>query len=501
MPTGGVDFLAGAGALASVFGEAAPIVGLGLAGAETGAGIGGITSAITGGNIGQGILHGAEAGGLTGGGIGIGGEIAGGLGAGAGSLGAIAGSGLGGAAGGALGGVATGGNPVLGALEGGVAGGISGSGILNSSSGTSTDATGTPNPTGQPSGVPASAQSAGNLGGGTSGAGGGAAPSGVTPDYGLPPGSQDLYPSSVSSGTPLSSVGSLVTNSGNFGTGNVGSNLSSGVNSQTDSLLNSFAQEQGAAAPVTDSLSPSVISASNAASPTGTDISLQQPSTFANLTGGTSPIDQSVSPSLASAGNAASGGAAAKAPNSIGELFQPGGFTLGNVGTALANNIAPLAAAGGIGLDALKGNKQSGAEKNITAQAGQESAQGQQLENYLQTGTLPAGMQAGVNQNLQSTIASIKSRYASMGMSGSSAEAQDIANAQSQAQAASAQMQEQLLSTGIQETGMSSQLYSELLKNSMANDTNLSNAIASFAAAASGGGDFGKGGSYHLVQG
>lgn len=353
---------------------------------------------------------------------------------------------------------------------------------------TPTDATGTPNPTGQPSGVPVSAQSAGNLGGGSSGGGGGAAPPSVT-DYGP---FQNVA-NQINNTGGLSSIGTPASSS------NLpGGNLSSGVNSQTDSLLNSFASEQASAAPVTDSLSPSVISASNAASPNGTDISLNQPSKFANIIGSTSPVNQSISPSLSSAGNAA-GGATAKASNSIGDLISHPSWE--NAGSALLANGAPLIAAGGVGLDALKGNKQSGAEKNLAAQAGQLSAQGQQLENYLQTGTLPPGEQAGVNQALQSAIASIKSRYASMGMSGSSAEQQDIANAQQQAQAATAQMQEQLLSTGINETGMSSQLYSELLKNSMANDTNLSNAIASFSSAAAGGGDLGKGGSYHLVQG
>lgn len=394
---------------------------------------------------------------------------------------------------------------------------------VSTGGGTFTDPTSAvTNPALQPSGVSASTPSAGVSGGGASG--GASAPSSLTPDTGDVTNqfAQGLGGSNATSWNTGTQLGGLVNNTGDLsgvgtaasssnllGTPGVGESGTFNVNNPSGSTslsdLGSNAPPNYAGGKDTGLLSP----VTNAFSgPQSADTLAANNETFnnlpsTNLTGGASS-DQSAS--LTSAGQAANspapaGGPAAKAPNSIGALFQDGGLTLGNVGTALANNIAPLAAAGGIGLDALKGNPKSGAQLSQNAIAAQEQGQGAQLENYLQTGTLPAGEQAGVNQALQSAIASIKSQYASMGMSGSSAEQQDIANAQSQAQAASAQMQEQLLSTGINETGMSSQLYSELLKNQMASDTNLSNAVANFASAAGGGGNFGKGGQTITIGG
>lgn len=379
-------------------------------------------------------------------------------------------------------------------------GGSGAGGVPTSTGGIPTDASS--NPTAQPSGVPVSAQTAGNLGGGASG--GAAAPAGYSADTGLP---TNFDTSSLDNTiNSLQNTGSPLTNSGNVGTGTVGTpsignagtfNISNPSGTPSISDLGSNIQSGGSTGSTLGDIGNTISGGSNTPSPAtvaaneNTFSSL--PSSVPNLSGG----QDSISPSLASAGNAA-GSAAVKTPNSIGEFISHP--SLGNLGTALESNVSPLIAAGGIGLDALKGNKQSGAEKNIEAQAGQLGAQGTQLQNYLQTGTLPAGEQAGVNQALQSAIASIKSRYASMGMSGSSAEQQDIANATQQAQAATAQMQEQLLSTGINETGMSSQLYSELLKSLMANDSSLSGAIANFASAAAGGGNFGKGGQIVLQQ-
>lgn len=404
---------------------------------------------------------------------------------------------------------------------------FSGTGAGGVPSSTATTPSSATNPTAQPSNVPASTQSAGVFGGGA--AGGASAPAGFTPDSGDVTNqfAQGLGGQpSLTTGTQL---GSLVNNTGSLqdvgtsasstnlpGTSGVGEsgtfNVSnpSGTPSLSDFGTNappnfSGGQNTGLLSPVTNVF---------AGSPSADTLAANN-ETFGNLpnVGGSGSLNSAANAAggtvdangnLVAGGNpsaASSGLGGAKPPNSIGQLFQPGGFTGSNVLSALGNNIGPLAAAGGIGLDALRGEHQTAADKAIAGQASALGGQGQQLENYLQTGTLPAGEQAGVTQALDSAIASIKSRYASMGMSGSSAEQQDIAAAQGQAQAAAAQMQEQLLSTGISETGMSSQLYSELLKNSMANDTNLSGAIANFASAAAGGGNFGKGGQTITIGG
>ncbi len=295
-----------------------------------------------------------------------------------------------------------------------------------------------------PSGVPANTPSAGGAGGGASG--GATAPPSVSSNF-----DTSSLDNTVNS---LQNTGSPLTNSGNVGAGTVGTpSVSSNISSQ-------FAQAAGGAPQLN--------------------------------TGGIDSLANSANSSLSSAS-----GEAAKAPNSIGQFLAPGGQTLANAGNILASNPGAAISAAGLGLDALKGNQVSGAEKNLAAQASQQGQQGAQLEQYLQTGTLPPGEQAGVNQALDSAIASIKSRYASMGMSGSSAEQQDIAAAQSQAQAASAQMAEQLLATGINETGMSSKLYDEIVKNQMANDTALQSAFNNFSSAAAGGGGLNsRGGSW-----
>lgn len=439
-----------AGAISSVLAPA-------LIGGAGGAALGGVEGAVTGGNVGQDILHGAEGGALTGGGIGLGGNLLGS------SIGAVGADALGGAAGGALGGKLTGGNPLTGALEGGVSGGIAGA----------------------LSGAPASTGAAPAGGGPGAGAGGLAPPPGITPDTGLPnfdtssldntvKGLQNTgsistsvpessvgqsfegtsVPGEINTGS-LSSVGSSLTNSSNVGSGTVGSqNLSSGIGS---GLTPQFAQGIGGA--------PSLNS------------------------GG---IDALASGGAGSSSLASAASEAAKAPTSFDNFLDKP-----RVGTAFdvvkANPGAAISAAG-LGLDALKGNQVSGAEKNLQAEAGGLAGQGQQLEGYLQSGNLPPGLQQGITQASDSAKATIRSQYAARGMSGSSAEQQDLAAVDERAQAQGAQMAMQLLQTGISETGMASGLYEQLLNQNLANDKGLSSAIANFATAASGGGQSGRGG-------
>ena len=327
--------------------------------------------------------------------------------------------------------------------------------------------------TGAPTNLPANTTSAGAMAGGTPGGGGGAAGAGIITDPAATgtladtstlPGSSSGLPSGVTdaanignaaSQVPSAQSPSLSTSPGNPQLGN----LSQGTQNFISGIT-----------PADNALNPSIIAASNEATPGGASINNDtQQGFWSNLTGSDTPVPQAnglnpvSSPSLQSAGAAAN---AAPPGNSIlNAINGTGGW-----GTALANNAGSLAAAAGIGLAALRNKNNStstggvgtGAGANIDAIANQQQAQGTQLQSYLQTGTLPPGLQAGIDQQVQSAIATIKSRYASMGMSGSSAEQQDIANAQAQGQAAAAQQAEQLLSTGINETGMASTLYNQI---------------------------------------
>jgi hypothetical protein len=513
MPTGGVDVLVAAGLSDAAASAVAGVVGTALESGAIGAGVGGLVGGVEDG--GKGILKGAEAGGITGLGVGAGGAIGGAAIGGAG-IGGISGTTIGdiagGAIGGGLGGAVTGGNIGTSALEG------AGSGLLSSQLSTTPTTSGAPSTTSaaaQGGGAGSAAGSAAPVGAGVSpggdvtltaadnqflsnaGANTGqslqnvASQTGVQPTGGIASDSDSLSPAGSTtsintasaapvSETPSGSSASLATNnsapvSSNVGTGTTGTQ--SIANSPTDSLVKGFAADQAAAAPVTDALSPSVINASNAASPGGVDPSLNQPSTLSNLTGSTSPVAQ---------GDSAASDASSP------------GFLSGAI-NSLQRNALPLAiSGGGVVMDAIKNQQTIKGENQIKQIAGQEQAQGSLLQNYLTTGTLPPGLQAGLDQASKAAEASIRSSYAARGMSGSSAEQQDLQNLSETVQGQGAQMALQLLQTGINETGMASSLYNSIINETLGKDQQLGSAISSFASAAAGGS--GAGGKFQIVQ-
>jgi hypothetical protein len=182
----------------------------------------------------------------------------------------------------------------------------------------------------------------------------------------------------------------------------------------------------------------------------------------------------------------AAGGVTPSISQGGGGLFGLGGGGGGGGGKGLfgGSNAMALLAAAPVALDVLRGNQQYKGQAQIGQSAAQLSAQSQQLQNYLQTGTLPPAAQASINQAVAASQASIRSQYASMGMSGSSAEAQDLANAQTAGATQAMNYAQSLFSTGLQETQMSDALYQNIMNQSMAQDNQLSSAIGSFAAAA-----------------
>jgi hypothetical protein len=464
----GVD----AGTAAAIGSVVAPA----LTGAGIGAGIGGITSAVEGGNIGQGLLHGAEGGALTGGGIGIGGDIGSAIG---GSVGGVSagtiGDVLGGAAGGALGGEATHTNPLTGALEGAVSGGIS------------SQLSGSPT-----SGAPSSTSSAGAPGGGVSGAAAGAAPSSV-PDASTfidPNNPTGLNVNAItgSSGTPLSSVAQQPAVSGTGGINTGGNVTTEGFNTDVFNSDNSISPTPSSQSPALSTNSASLVTNNSAPATSnvgngtvGTQgIPNNTPSSFGGSPGPTVANDQLLSNTGT---NPLTGNVSAP---STGGTSSPS-FLQGAL-TSLNKNALPLTiAGGGLALDAIKSQQAIKGENQIKSIAGQEATQGNLLQSYLTTGTLPPGLQAGLNQAAQAAEASIRSHYASMGMSGSSAEQQDLSNLQETVQGQGAQMALNLLQTGINETGMASNLYESLINETLGKDNQLGSAISNFASAAAGG--------------
>jgi hypothetical protein len=155
--------------------------------------------------------------------------------------------------------------------------------------------------------------------------------------------------------------------------------------------------------------------------------------------------------------------------------------SLDTAGTALSSN-PWLIGAGGIGLSAIEGQQQLPGQAGIKSAANSLATQGQQLQQYLQTGTLPPGVQGGIDQATQSAKAAIRSKYASSGSYGSSAEQEDLNNVTQLAAAQGANIAIQLLNTGISETGLSTQLFQYLMQNALSEDQALGQAISGFGA-------------------
>ena len=480
--------------VASILPDALAFAAPEIAGGLLGAGVGAVGSEITGGNP----LYGALAGGVTGGFIPAGGAIGGSLG---GSTGATIGDVAGGLAGGALGATATGTNPLTGALEGGVSGGLAAA--LSPSTGT-------------PSGTTGTSPSAPAAGGGTGGPGGGAAgtaaPASV-PIYdqitGLPTGGATA-PASAGSVTPTGDTMAGYTGIGGGSTANVGATIapsgsitpaavpppSGGLDQASLAALNTPGPGGAPAGggggfnfglPPTNSLlnppaTPSYPAGASSVTAGGTPTigPGQSDSFLSNIFGGGGTTTQPATPV------AGTGGAAAPAgPADVGLFGSPGGF--------LNKLTSPgaLLAAGGLGYEALTAPKVpsiSGISSTLQGQAGQLAGQSAQLESYLSSGTLPPGVQASLTQAGDAAKAAIRSRYAAMGASGSSAEQQDLANVDQTVVTNGANIAMQLLQTGITEGQLSSQLYQTILQTSLQSNAALSSAIGNFAGAAAGGG-------------
>lgn len=307
-------------------------------------------------------------------------------------------------------------------------------------------------------------------------------------------------------GDTLSSIGSSVSNAlPDLGIGDTFSSAANTVSGGVNNISSSLGL--GDIAPV--GFSPGA-SASSLAAPSGADGSLpwldetgtnlSEPFSFnvGSGTVGTPGLSASDTNFLNNAANSAAttnatgslasaaSEAAASAPSSIDTFMDNPG--LGTALNVLKANPAAVIGAGGLGYAAMQQGQPLPGEDAVNSTAAELSSQGKELQKYLQTGTLPPGLQGGIDQAAASAKATIRSQYAARGMSGSSAEAQDLAHVDQAAQAQGAQMAMQLLQTGISETGMASQLYQQILQSALQQDQSLGTAIANFASNAAGGG-------------
>ena len=423
----------GFGALAA---EAGGAVTAGLEGAAIGAGVGGLEAVITGHNVLTGIEHGAEGGAITGGTVGAFGPLLGQVT----GLGVKAGDTLAGAAGGALGSKVTGANPLTSALGGGVSGYLSGVGTGGGST---------------PGASP---------GGGASAAGS-AAPASV----GLSPTTSGLGADNI----PLSSAaGPSAAGSVDMAT-SAGLPGSAGLAAPVASTLGS-----GSGANVGGNLSnTSGLGASANPVPIGPSGSPGAPAT-------SSAIPGQITPAFGTGGT----GGVSSVPAATGGLSMatPQATTGGGIGGWIKSNPSEALTLGLFGAEALRGNQLPPGFDQLKTQANSQITQGSQLESYLKSGTLPPGLQAGVNTASEAAKASVRAEYAARGMSGSSAEAQDMAAIGQRTEAQAAQIALQLFQQGFNEQQIGDQLMFQLMQVQMQQDQALGSSIGNFAAALAG---------------
>jgi len=147
-------------------------------------------------------------------------------------------------------------------------------------------------------------------------------------------------------------------------------------------------------------------------------------------------------------------------------------------------------------LTAVAGNI-SGAAAQAEGAAGPLMGAGVNLLNPLQTGQLPTGAQAEVQNYLTQANAATKSKYAQLGQTGSTMETDALNQNSTNAQALTFQIAQQMAQTGLQATGQSIQalqaagtldtdqanIYTNLMKAQMTQNSSLFSAIGSFAGA------------------
>lgn len=156
------------------------------------------------------------------------------------------------------------------------------------------------------------------------------------------------------------------------------------------------------------------------------------------------------------------------------------------VGSLSKNPLGAAAGAAGLGM-AFMGNKPAPNQGALQGEAGQLAAQGQQMQQYLQTGQLPPGLQANIDQATKAAKARVISNHAAQGQNTNPAQnsalAQELSAIDQAAVGQAGQIAMQLLQSGLKETDMSNQLYQYLTNLDQTQAQNQGKAIANFASA------------------
>lgn len=171
---------------------------------------------------------------------------------------------------------------------------------------------------------------------------------------------------------------------------------------------------------------------------------------------------------------------AGDATSNIGQFLQAPDLNTG-FNALLANK--DLLSLGAAALPLLSGPSAMPGEEQLQNLASQMSSSSTALQGYLRSGTLPPGVQAGLNSARESAKAAMRSMFASRGMSGSSSEIASLANIDQTTAAQGAEIAMKLLDKGIQQSQLSSLLYQTILKNAMEQDKEMGAAVGRFSAA------------------
>lgn len=158
----------------------------------------------------------------------------------------------------------------------------------------------------------------------------------------------------------------------------------------------------------------------------------------------------------------------------------------GSIGDVLKANANLAIPAAGLAYSAYKGNQPLPGQSENEGIANSVAAQSAELRSYLSSGQLPPGLQSKLMQDANAAKAAIRSRYASMGLSGSSSERQELGAVDTQVTAQRAEMARSLLETGIGEANLASNMYNHMSQQALQEDEALGNSIANFASAAGG---------------
>lgn len=140
-------------------------------------------------------------------------------------------------------------------------------------------------------------------------------------------------------------------------------------------------------------------------------------------------------------------------------------------GLLLSQLLSPL-------LSKITGGGLTSQEQNLLKSAQGQLSGSSALINSLQSGVLPPGAQAAVNQATNADIENIASRYAGTGQAGSMGEQQDIANARQQAAANQFTEAQSAAQTGLSELGLEQGVYGTLLNDQLSRQSQLGNSFS-----------------------